>query len=468
MNKLIDYYIMKIIVFTFLTFQISTLFGQNTMKWLHKNVIPISTTDQYVNNSKEYQPLKKVLRGKDIVLLGEEDHVFATTFESKTKLIKFLHDEMGFTVIAFEYDLFSLANGYNKAINENNPEILKNHLYPFWSQVKSTESLFPYIISTTKSKSPLKVVGFDCQTLNQFPLIDSVEAYLISKKSEILNYIYYQKFKEVFKKGYLDAANYQYKLDENEKLLLFNVLDDILSEIKLDTKKTTQTKIIQQSLLNFKNNLNNLWLDRPSNYAVFGQPMSSDKEFGFVSDRRSMASYNRRDELMAENIKWIKEVLYPNEKIIIWAASEHTIYNRHLAQFHNLLVDSSFAFNGRFKYAKNWKTMGTYIKEYFGEKVYNLGFTTLSGQVNYDRTGINDYIGDIFIGENSLEAYLLPLKTKNGIINFNKTNPPDEIKNPLLFHNFFGGEPNTSGDITIFFDGIYFIREMKPLEFKKE
>ncbi len=53
MNKLIDYYIMKIIVFTFLTFQISTLFGQNTMKWLHKNVIPISTTDQYVNNSKE-------------------------------------------------------------------------------------------------------------------------------------------------------------------------------------------------------------------------------------------------------------------------------------------------------------------------------------------------------------------------------------------------------------------------------
>jgi hypothetical protein len=332
----------------------------------------------------------------------------------------------------------------------------------------NTESLFPYIISTAKTKTPLKVIGFDCQTLNQFPLIDNIETYLTLKKSGILKYNYYEKFAEIFKKGYADAANYQYKLNESEKLLLFNVLDDILSEMELDINKTTQSKIIQQSLLNFKNNISNLWLDRPSNYAILGQPIPSDTVYGFVADKQSMGSYNRRDKLMAENIKWIKEVLYPNEKIIIWAASEHTIYNRHLAKFHNLLVDSSFAFNGRFKYAKNWKTMGTYIKEYFEEKVYNLGFTTLSGQVNYDRTGINDYIGDIFIGENSLEAYLLPLKTKNGIINFNKTNPPDEVKNPLLFHNFFGGEPNTSGDITTFFDGIYFIREMKPLEFKKE
>lgn len=438
------------------------------MDWLQKNTIPISTTDQYSNNTNEYEPLKKILQGKDIVLLGEEDHVFATTFESKTKLIKFLHDEMGFTVLAFEYDLYSLANGYNKAVNENNPEVLKNYLYPFWSQVKSTETLFPYIIKAAKTNAPLKIVGFDCQTLNQFPLIDSIETYLSLKRSVILKYNYYQKCKEIFKKAYADAANYQYKLKDAEKLVLFNVIDDILSEMELDRNKTTQSKIIQQSLLNFKNNVSNLWFDRPSNYAMTGQPAPSDTVYGFVADRQSMGSYNRRDKLMAENIKWIKEVLYPNEKIIIWAASEHTIYNRHLAEFHNLLVDSSFIFNNRFKNNKSWETMGTHLKKYYGQKVYNLGFTTLTGQVNYDRTGVNKYMGEITIGENSLEAYLIKLKTKNGIINFNNAKPINEIKNPLLFHNIFGGLPNTSGNITSFFDGLYFIGEMKPLEFKKK
>jgi erythromycin esterase len=459
---------MKYFILLYLTIQNLNSFSQSTLTWLQKNVIPISTTDQYVNSTKEYEPLKKILQGKDIILLGEEDHVFATTFESKTKLIKFLHDEMGFTVLSFEYDLYSLANGYNKAVNESDPQVLKNHLYPFWSQVKSTESLFPYIISTAKTKTPLKLIGFDCQTLNQFPLIDSIETYLTLKKSGILKYNYYEKFAEIFKKGYADAANYQYKLNDSEKLLLFNVLDDILSEMELDIYKTTQSKIIQQSLLNFKNNITNLWLDRPSNYAILGQPIPSDTVYGFVADRKSMGSYNRRDKLMAENIKWIKEVLYPNEKIIIWAASEHTIYNRHLAKFYNLLVDSSFAFNGRFKNNNNWENMGTHLKKYYGQKIYNLGFTTLSGQVNYDRTGVNQYMGEIAIGENSLESYLIKLKTKNGILNFNKTKPPNEIKSPLLFHNIFGGLPNTSGDITSFFDGIYFIGEMKPLEFNKK
>jgi erythromycin esterase len=459
---------MKYFISLFLTIQTLNSFCQNTIAWLQKNVLPISTTDQYVNNAKEYEPLKKILQGKDIVLLGEEDHVFATTFESKTKLIKFLHDEMGFTVLAFEYDLYSLANGYNKAVSENNPEVLKNYLYPFWSQVKSTETLFPYIIETAKTNTPLKVIGFDCQTLNQFPLLDRIETYLTIKKSVILKYNYYLKCKEIFEKAYSEAANYQYKLSDTEKLLLFNVIDDILTEMELDGYKTTQSKITQQSLLNFKNNVSNLWLDRPSNYAMTGQPTPSDTVYGFVADRQSMGSYNRRDKLMAENIKWMKDVLYPNEKVIIWASSEHTIYNRHLAKFHNLLVDSSFAFNGRFKNNRNWETMGTHLKKYYGRTIYNLGFTTLSGQVNYDRTGVNNYMEEITIGENSLESFLVRLKLKNGILNFDKTKPPSEIKDPLLFHSIFGGLPNTSGDITSFFDGIYFVGEMKPLEFKKK
>jgi erythromycin esterase len=438
--------------------------SQNTISWLQKNVIPISTTDQYVNNSKEYEPLKKILQGKDIILLGEEDHIFATTFESKTKLIKFLHDEMGFTVLAFEYDLYSLANSYNKAIKENNATILQNSIWPFWGKAKSTESLFPYVLSTAKN-SALKVIGFDCQTFAEYPFIENIDSYLTAKKSLIIKYPYYLSFTKIFKQVYKEASTYQYKINERQKLLLFNVLDDILFEMNLDTSKTNQIKILKQALQNFKNNINSLWLDQPSNYSAYGLPIPDTSIYGFVASRQSMGSYNRRDKLMAENIKWIKEVLYPGEKIIIWAASEHTIYNRHLANFHNILVDTSFAFHSRFKYNKEYKTMGTYVKDYYGEKVYNLGFTTLGGQVDYDRSGNSPSLAELSVGENSLESFFVKLKTKNGILNLDKKKLPAEIADSTLYHNIIGGYPNMSGNISTFFDGIFFIRTMKPITY---
>jgi erythromycin esterase len=442
-------------------------YSQNTMNWLQKNVIPISTTNQYIDNSKEYEQLKKILQGKEIILLGEEDHIFSTSLESKTKLIKFLHDEMGFNVLAFENDLYSMANSYNKAIKENNPTFLQNAVWAFWGRSKSTETLFPYVLSTTKN-IPLKVIGFDCQTMAAYPFVDDINTYLVTNKSPITKYLYYTKFSEVFKKAYAAAPLYQYNINEKEKLLLFNVLDDILFEMDIDSNKTNSFKILKQSLVNFRNNINMLWLNQPSNYNFWGQPAPSDTQYGFAADRQSMSSQTRRDKLMAENIKWIKEVLYPGEKIIFWAATEHTIYNRHVATFHGILVDSSFAFNSRFKYNKGYKTMGTYVKDYYEEKVYNLGFTTLGGKVDYDRSGSNPSIAEITVGEHSLESFFVKLKTKNGILNLDKKKLPVELADPTLYHNIIGGAPNISGNISTFFDGIFFIREMKPIEYFKK
>jgi erythromycin esterase len=436
--------------------------AQNAMSWLQKNVIPISTTNQYVDNSKEYEQLKKILQEKEIILLGEEDHIFSTSLESKTKLIKFLHDEMGFNVLAFENDLYSMANSYNKAVKENNPTFLQGSVWAFWGRSTSTETLFPYVLSTTKNM-PLKVIGFDCQTMAEYPLVADVNSYLVNNKSPITTYQYYLTFSEIFKKTYRAAPLYQYNINEKEKLLLFNVLDDILFEMDLDSSTTNSFKILKQSIINFKNNINMLWLNQPSNYNFFGQPAPSDTQYGFVADRQSMSSQTRRDKLMAENIKWIKEVLYPGEKIIIWAATEHTIYNRHKATFHGILVDSNFAFNSRFKFNKGYKTMGNYVKDYYGEKVYNLGFTTLGGQVDYDRSGNNPAIADITVAEHSLESFFVKLKTKNGILNWDKKRLPIEIADATLYHNIIGGSPNMSGSIATFFDGIFFIREMKPI-----
>jgi hypothetical protein len=71
--------------------------------------------------------------------------------------------------------------------------------------------------------------------MNQYPFADNINTYLTDKRSPIPGYLYYTKFIEIFRKAYAAAPLYQYKLTEREKLLLFNVLDDILFEMDLDT-----------------------------------------------------------------------------------------------------------------------------------------------------------------------------------------------------------------------------------------
>ena len=458
---------MKSILTSLLLIVSSSISAQNTVDWLKSNVIPISTTDQFINSSKEYEPLKKVLAGKDIILLGEEDHVFASTFESKTKLVKFLHEQMGYTVLVFELDIYALSRAYQQATKENNPLRLSNTLYGFWGRVKSTESLYPYIIKSSQTSRPLKVIGMDCQSAPFFSLPAEIDSLLTVFKSPVREYSYYPAFKALFERTYRDISGYQYRLSEKERLLITEVFDDILFEFDLRSDKNEQVKILQQSLVNFRFQLNNVWLNQPSNYNFLGYPIPVDSMYGFVSDRRSMSSQNRRDKMMAENIRWIKNVLYPNEKIIVWAASEHSMYNRHEASFHNFLVDTSFMFFSRFKFNNGYRSMGTYLRDFFGNRMYSLGFTSLTGQVNFDRTGQNSYMGEVQTADNSLESYFSKLKTPNGILDFRSRKLPIELTNKDLLHNFIGGAPNTSGDISRFFDGIYFIRTAKPLEFIK-
>jgi len=51
--------------------------------------------------SPDLRPLGKLLKGVRIVLLGEASHFDGTDFLAKTRLIKFLHTELGFDVLAF-------------------------------------------------------------------------------------------------------------------------------------------------------------------------------------------------------------------------------------------------------------------------------------------------------------------------------------------------------------------------------
>ncbi len=76
------------------------LSGDPRVAWLRENVRPIRSIDPHDEDFSDLESLRTTLDGVQLVLLGEADHRSGSDFLAKTRLVKFLHRELGFDVLA--------------------------------------------------------------------------------------------------------------------------------------------------------------------------------------------------------------------------------------------------------------------------------------------------------------------------------------------------------------------------------
>ena len=81
---------------------VDTLF----INWLSDKNNRIDIRSLTSENFEDIKCLKQYLTGKNLVQLGESSHSTKEYNLIKVRLIKFLHEEMGFDVIAFESGFF--------------------------------------------------------------------------------------------------------------------------------------------------------------------------------------------------------------------------------------------------------------------------------------------------------------------------------------------------------------------------
>src|SRR5687768_4564334 len=82
------------------------------VEWLRKNAVPIRSIVPEDRSFSDLQPLKKILGNSRVVLLGEQSHGDGSVFLAKTRMIQFLHEEMGFGVLAFESGLYDCRRAW--------------------------------------------------------------------------------------------------------------------------------------------------------------------------------------------------------------------------------------------------------------------------------------------------------------------------------------------------------------------
>ncbi|MEO1514578.1 MAG: erythromycin esterase family protein [Bacteroidota bacterium] len=327
-------------------------------------------------NFEGYERLKEKIGEAEIVMLGEQSHGDATTFQTKIKLIKYLHQEMGFEILAFESSLYECDRAWSMMQQGHDAkDAFAKGLNPMWSTLEEFNPLFEYV-GQQMVQDPLMIAGFDSQLTGK------------------IGVDYFAKDLTAYIASFADVTPYQKDI---EKLQAFINTTRALEKVK--KKKATQYMTCAQRLIDLvESNPNS---ERSS---FWRQTLTGLKVF--VSDH-SLGT-DDRDQKMAENLTWLKEK-YPGKKIICWGATSHFLYNSSTVQMEEERIRKALG-----DYYLTHSMMGDYVKEKYGDAVYTIGFIAHEGSFGafgmstlaQPKTNSLEYL----IGKSPNDNYFLPLQ----------------------------------------------------------
>ena len=301
---------MKFLPYLLIISCISLLWKKNDIKdyvkeqlYVVKSINPDDTA-----NYEDLYAIGEAIGDSRVVMLGEQCHLDGATFAAKSRLIKYLHKEKGFRVLAFESDFFTLnvGNEIHPETSEEEYQRLLKGINNIWTGVEECHSLFnSYIPSSLRSSHPLRLTGFDNQfygllgdsTLKTFLKAAFDKGHLKPRLSEKSNEKFYIALDSLTSSVYKSREQLLHPSDE--LISLMNELGVVLSKIVTDADSSIENSLEIQVVKNIK--------------ALNDQVLHfDDREFDSL-----------RDSLMADNLHWLMTKKFPNEKIIVWAANSH-------------------------------------------------------------------------------------------------------------------------------------------------
>lgn len=412
---------------------VSSLFSQEqaqlTDQFLKDNVVQVRSIDPEENDNEDLQFLAKELNGVEIVLLGEQGHGDGSTFLAKTRLIKYLHEEQGYNIVAFESGLFDCYRVWESIQNgADSIEVFRQGIFNIWAASQQVKPLFQYILDQSKTDNPLILTGFDMQMTGgisppeRFELLDD---YL--KESVDIDWMTeYPTVGKVYK---------------NTREIFINPLsDDQVESLRTEVNKLSGHIVAVDN--SFKGQIFSRYI------LNYWGTITMYTKADIQNPSNTPHIFNLRDNQMAKNFKLIKEVLYPGEKIIAWGANTHFGYGRGLLG----------SFEGKDAPEQGMVPAGQYLKIDYQEKLYSLAFTSFQGQAGSPNNGPYDITP---AKPATLEYQLNQMGVVNGFLSFR--NP--ELKSKRFVTNIYG-RIEMSGKWGHMADGVFFIRDMKPSDFK--
>jgi erythromycin esterase len=328
--------------------------SNDVIEWARSSAHRIKHLDTY--DRRDWEFLRDAVGDRRIVMLGESNHLVEEYSQAKFNMIRFLHEELGFNVLAFESYMLPahLANRDMAAAPSGESAI--HSIYPIWDTA-TVRRLLNYVWSTKSRQTSMQLAGFDMKMKDERPQeIGFIYGILEGDRALALRYM---------------SSQSRFGPDFNARLGR--------REVKWNEPLAVEFTEFYNELASELDSLN-------GRGALPGVSVRTDvslaaqiaRNLAIQPSYRGANTLERvalRDSMMAVNFEYLAEKQYPDQKIIVWA------HNGHIGRDHLEFALSDVPFIWPNWLARLWpaKMMGHYVSKRYTDNVYVLGLQMASG-----------------------------------------------------------------------------------------
>jgi erythromycin esterase len=336
---------------------VAAVCAQDLTASLQRCASSVRSIDPGDTDYSDLNGLRAAAGGARIVLLGEQTHGEGSTFTAKIRLIRFLHEKMGFDVLAFESGLYDCARIWENVQQGGtlSQEVIGSLFYMYATSVQM-QPLFDYIQSGLQGPHPLVLTGFESQHTG------------VKAKTQL-----FDDFARFLKKQYPSALDEDWELFRRVSVATFGSRDyrpSIEEQARFFRKLTGLQRLLNADgkVTDSLTNSIGFW------YEVVNSIESQTRRYWRLVSGNEVSV---RDAQMAANLTWLAERAYPGKKIIVWA------HNGHIAKGMDLGGQRRESGGDAFV------PMGATIHRTFGSRAYCIGFSGSEGSyMNYENDQI--------------------------------------------------------------------------------
>lgn len=397
------------------------------------SVVPVDENGGFTDAFKSF--LKSELDGVRVLALGEASHEDGTTFEQKAQLIKFLHEELDFRVLAFEYGFYGNYKADQMLTHGAKPD--SAFRYAGWAKSVYAYPAYEYIAQTYLTVTPLYYAGFDGEKVPDG--VPNIKAFITALNAQLDTVVLPAEMAVVdsligavyggISNPIRSALTYAQR-NRAKSIIdrLIHALPESRQKLSMDEREWTMTQFTLHSIL-------------------------MDEKSAFAGNFWNIV----RDKHMAERIVWLADSIYKGAKIMLWGASGH--FARNMIEIERNLQPGDYGFYPFYQ-------SGDWLYQHFGDAYYALAFVAGQGEVGTvypkgHKFKAYEELRTLELSET--ESYeSIALQTDKNFLYTSLRNATQTswMNGAFTAHPLGYREDNAQWKSV--FDGFYFMRQMKP------